>query len=960
MKGWKLLCVVTALGFAAQAQAQFTKCITNFEVSEGYDPGDEVIWQEPLFSGSTDGIIGGTDQGGIPISNSQVVDWFGLPSNSYEISFPWGDPTDTTTTGVRCTTFQAENLTRPSLHLGGKIRFKMAVTAFAYGGTQFPIGAQITDGSASILMCLGVTESGNDLNQGASDSGGDLEVIYLPGSEVIPTPDSEGLIGFPAGGKRFAATTLAWPPPAGAFQTVEFDLTNLAAVRGIANDGDGVDTAGDGVLDATLSAGGDGVNRGYLESIIFTKDPADTTSQYFFIYIDEVEFEAPVADPSVAPPSVVPPIFSTDTSVTVNTLQDACTGADVDSVELFVNAVSQGTAVPSGGSVTFNSLTLSAGDVVTATQTLNSVTSALSSPVTVFEPGVVFADNFDSYNSQAELNQVWSNSINFPDPPNARLNLEQGNAASCENIIVENNPSGADGARAYRLIGSVNGTDAEPLRVTWNFQHRGASSFGSRFRFEMARYAGDSFSTSLGARLEGTTGIILENGPGSVPFPQTLDEYNILLIDDTPTNGFFAGNQGNVANTGVLRGDNEWHQMQIEVLSSTINYYIDGALANPVDTNGIPLWPGGVPRPNTDPYNFLVIGQGFSNNGPAMLIDNVSVTLGAVALPFGDPVPVESPTVSGSYVPGDTQVTIVDVDSNATEVAVIVDGVEVATTNGVGVFTDNTAVVTVPALSGDDLIQATQTVEVAAVPTESCLSAGVVVASPAPTVESPLIPGQTTVDVSNINEGLATGVTVYIDEGGGSQTAIGSVSNPLTDPVTVNVTTLGVGQVIVATQTIGGTESDNSAGVTVGVPAPTVLPPLLIGDIGVTVTDVLASADEVTVLVNGSTAGFLDVSASSAATVIVPVAPALAANDSVTATQTIFGATGPESLAVEVSLPICLVAFEDDFDTDTSADWNVNIIDEAGDDDAAATFNFDYVPSRVFRRHPMAADPPSG
>jgi hypothetical protein len=184
-------------------------------------------------------------------------------------------------------------------------------------------------------------------------------------------------------------------------------------------------------------------------------------------------------------------------------------------------------------------------------------------------------------------------------------------------------------------------------------------------------------------------------------------------------------------------------------------------------------------------------------------------------------------------------------------------------------------------------------------------------------------------------------VAVYRDEGGGSLVLLGMTPNPATDPVSVTVTALQNGWNVVATQTIGA-ESDPSAPVTVGVPTVTVVGPLLPGETSVTVADVHADADEVEVLVNGVSAGVLDVSASSAATVVVTVVPALAAGDLVRARQEIAGVVGPQSLAVEVSVPMCLIVFEDAFEANTAANWNVNIADDASLGDAGATFAWDY------------------
>jgi len=955
--------LAVVLGCVATARAQFPLCVTNFGgtgaandeefVGPGVDPftgaGAEVIFQEPQFSGSTFGIVTGDDPDGLPVSGVQTARFSPMPDFAYEIRFPWEDATSTNgTEGVRCVTQSALNLPSPSVHLAGTIEFDIAVTAFDFAGTNSlpAFGAQQTDGTAGIFVALGIRETGSNVPQGSEDTGGgDLEFVYHPTSTVIPT-GSNGIVAFPPAGLRIPALTSAWPPLEGDFTTLTFDLADISTngfVRGFANNGDGTDTAGDGVLDATLNPGGDGVNRGVLESIIFTKDPTDNDNQggYFFIYIDNVRFEAPVPDSTIEPPSIDGPLSSSQTTVVVNTKVNLCDDSDVDSAQLFINGDSTGIApvAPSNGTASFNGLTLLPGDILTATQTKDGVTSNLSLPAVVFGPGVIIADNFDTYLSQSDLNEFWFDSINFPTPDDAKLQLASGGAASCDNMLLEDNPSGSNAARLFRSIGSANGTDEEPLVVRWNFQHRGTGTFGSRTRFELARFDG-GFSASSAARLEGTTGIVLENGPGTVPFPQTLNEYNILLISSTglptaDTNGFFGGNQGNVANTGIDRVEDTWHTMEIHVTSNSINYFIDDVSANPVDTNGTPLWPGGVPRPNTQPYTHIVIGQGFSNNGPEMLYDNVSVTIGTNAIPFGDPINVPSPVVTEPLSPGTgVEVTIDNVSTNATEVSLFV-GVSEFTTNGAGAFDDGQAVFTVDLGNGVE-VAATQTVD----GVESCLSEIVLVGVPPVTVEPVLVPGQTTVEVSDLLEGQASQVTVYIED---TVTNIGTVGAPATDPVSVPVTPLVDGDTIVATQTLSGVESDFSAGVVVGVPAPTIQLPVASGDTAVTVTDLHPSAERVAVLVNGNTVGFEDISGTSDTTVEVsPISPALFVDDSVTATQRIAGVTGPESDAVIVDIPMCLIVFEDDFETDSSADWNEIVTDNGVGDDAGATFAFDY------------------
>ncbi len=941
---FRLVAVSMLLCGAASVSAQpYVKFVTGFETSEGYNAGDEVLWQPPSWSGSTTGILCDANAQGVclasavdpfnnPWDNSQVVsDVSATDAQSYNIYFRWLDPANSNgLAAARVVTVGADNLPSPSVQLNGKIRFKMAVTGWVWDedGQFF---TQVTSGS-SILMCLALRETGNDVAQGETDTGGgDLEFVYLPTIDVSPTVGTNGIADWPPGGKRYAATP-NWPPLSNEWYNVEFDLDNLGAIIGFANNGDGINTAGDGVLDAT--AVGDGVNRGVLDSVIFTNDQADTVADSFFIYIDDVEFESDVPDP-VSPPTIQLPVYEGATTVDVQ-----CTPG-ASQAQLFVNGNAAGTGIPDGSGLATITVQapytpLQAGDVLTAKQTKDTVTSDFSNPVIVFAVGVVVADNFDAYDTRADLLTYWSDSITNTTPPDARLQLTTGGAASCQNLLRENNPSGSNAARLYRGLGGVNGSDASPLWMTWYMKHD-INHGNARTRVQLARFADGQWSTATPA--EGTTGIALTNEIAG----DFLTQYTIQLRTSDPqiigtngagTNGFVEASGYYYALTGVDRVPGVWHKMQVEVQDNVYNYYIDDVNVNPAE------WPGGVPRPNTSPFDFAIFGMGYSNNGPTFFYDNFSVTEGSTALPFPEPNPVPAPTVSDPLYPDDTAVTLVDIDSNAAEVAVYVNGVQQDTQ--AGPFLTNTATLTVPALNDGDEVTGTQTWNVAKALMESCYSAPVIAAVPSVTLESPLVPGQTSVEVSNLEEGLASKVSVYSDLGGGSTMFLGEVLNPATDPISVPVTSLIYGETIVATQTIGGTESPNSAGVVVGVPAPSLPGPAAPGDLLVTVTGVHPLAGTVTILVDGSTNGTLDVSTNGDDTVQVPLNSSLFVGDNVTATQTIGGYTSAESNTIIVDLPMCLIVFRDEYETDTSSSYNVNIRDLGLADDAAATFGWDY------------------
>jgi len=314
-----------------------------------------------------------------------------------------------------------------------------------------------------------------------------------------------------------------------------------------------------------------------------------------------------------------------------------------------------------------------------------------------------------------------------------------------------------------------------------------------------------------------------------------------------------------------------------------------------------------VPRVNNDAFKYIILGVGYSNNGPAMMYDDISVTLGGTPLPFGDPNPVLSPTVPGPLFPAGTAVFVQDIDPAATRVDVYRNR-DTLVGSAFAPFTNNTATVTVPALANADNVGATQTVA----GTESCLSVQVVVAVPAPTLQAVLVPSQTTVAVSNVEEGLAQSVRVYVDQAG-TLVPIGALNNPATDPALVTTSPLPNGATIYATQTIGGVEGPVSAGVVVAVPAPVVQGPLDAGVTQVPVSSVHPLAGLVTVYVNGTP---YTANPAGQTSVVVTVAP-LAPGQLVRATQTIGGVEGPYSNPLVVANFVVVNEFQyDDTGTD--------------------------------------------
>jgi hypothetical protein len=807
---WGLMAWGLVLAGAVTAYGQPFLFTVDFESPA---PGDEVIFQEPQFSGSTDGILTGEDQGGIPISNSQVVDWFGLPSQAYEVSFPWGDPADTTTAGVRCTTTSVDSLPRPSIHLDGIIRFKLAVTAFDFGTPAFPIGPQITDGSASILMCLGISESGNDLPLGTPDSGGDFEYIYPAGAGVIPAADSNGLIDFPPGGTRYVATTSAWPPGPSDFVQVTIDLSTLPSsrIRGFANDLNGTDTAGDGVLDATINPTGNGVNRGYLESIIFTSDPADTTSEYFFIYIDDLEFEAPVEDPT-PPPSVQSPIERNDTTVTVTnistnatvielkkngvvdlttngggftsfvfTLPAPAVAGDVytanqtvdgkqsvdslpvtvsfpgpvigllpkdgdttvrisnlnpqaDEVELFVGGVSRGTTATTNGIFTIDvaaGAALVMGEEVTATQIISGAASDLSPIAVVTTNSItqVFCDDFE-YADQAAFDAVWEAHTGATNDTqlvlSSFLNATVGGSKSAySDTSGSGNAANQSQLRAGSQFGPVAGTDTHPLIFNVSYHDGLAQESLYRQQAEIRPAPDGSPIIAMGNTNEITGNF---HQVRQVPGGPSADNFWFNL------DGF-----------GQPQRTNGWHVLTAVVKSNSVDYYVDGTLA----ALSVPITAG------TD-FTTAVIGSGLSSAGGDAYYDDLCIDKGALSFNTITVQPPPPPTVVAPIIPGANSVTVENIDTNATQVALYRDGIIFNAFDPAGADTFNFFLI--PNAVSGEVFTATQTVGGLTSPQ----SAGVTVLLPGPTLYKAPAAGETSVRVLDINTNASL-VEVKVD-----------------------------------------------------------------------------------------------------------------------------------------------------------------------------------------------------
>ncbi|MBU0616080.1 MAG: lamin tail domain-containing protein, partial [Planctomycetes bacterium] len=159
-------------------------------------------------------------------------------------------------------------------------------------------------------------------------------------------------------------------------------------------------------------------DRGTLEHITITNLESDVAVLINFA-IDELQFEATVPD-TIPPPTIREPVVDSDTEVRVQCLDLA------SEAELYLNGGSVGTEVPVDGVATFTGLSLSIGNILTATQTANNITSAPSEPVVVMASAPTVEGPIDvgatsvtvsNVRPDADLVTVYVNTDTYPVDP---------------------------------------------------------------------------------------------------------------------------------------------------------------------------------------------------------------------------------------------------------------------------------------------------------------------------------------------------------------------------------------------------------------------------------------------------------------------------------------------------------------------------------------------------------------
>jgi hypothetical protein len=445
-------------------------------------------------------------------------------------------------------------------------------------------------------------------------------------------------------------------------------------------------------------------------------------------------------------------VSNLDTAVTITNIDTSAT-----EVKLFINGnlvTPTATSPPedfSDGEHTFTGLSLSEGDILTATQVVSSVEGDPSNPVTV-QAGTCFEDfsgGVTAFNDPGSSGQfgVWYDVTGntFGTPSGGTLD-----GSPAMQIVDGGFTNGV--YAIYEMVVPANGT----YHLTCDMHITEDSSLADSI---------DQYQ--VGVVVNG----VHRTGGGNLP-----------AIDDAQVD------QGIGEYAGLTTGDDS--ALPTQTVSTT------SFTANAGDNILVAF--------STDVESGNWNGSSAAWGTAVVLVDNL-------CLQDGEPCFTTPPvTITEPLVIGATDVTVTGIDPTATEVNLYIDGSLVDTAvDGVGGadFSDGEHTFTGLSLGANETVIATQVVG----GVEGCEEGGVTVSLPVPSLGTPIIVGDTTVEVNDI-DASATDVNIYVD--GILDTTI-TAAPPSMPAVTLTGGALSAFQEVQVSQVIGGDESPLSAPVTV-------------------------------------------------------------------------------------------------------------------------------------------------
>ena len=678
-----------------------------------------------------------------------------------DIRFQWVNPADPNRWAL-IETLQSPQLGDPSLDLGGKVRLYVNLPNCAqldYPGL-FTLPPEIG-------IALLIRETGKNVPQGFQDNTdpNNSRFEFVGVSSVAdantpnPIPVPSRLIPITDAGCEGQTTG-----PTGNWRLVEFNLPTENVIGWTSR-------GGNGVLNATDI--GDGVNRGVLAGIVLTVLYNDTTSNYVEFLVDQIEFEATVADPASAP-SIAVPVVLADTSVQINGIVSRATNVtlevdrydpnDPNNALPFVADQTYSVApnLDPNGELHFTTIgvspALAVGDRLRARQTVNAVVGPYSIVVTVNPPAAFSAtlslDESGSLGVVANFEWVGATAV-------VGTAGTQGHPVFVQNGMWQK--------VEFSLIPSV-----EPV-ISFAGGNGQLQPDGGLYNIDAMFFTIDSTTPNVGPYL-----IYLDHVYYVDP------NNNEVLISNAETTNPFPNVRGQTTDDPNIPATS--------VLASVTSY--DGIYSNRLGWT----FANTAPSNTHAPYRPLVT---FPDSAKAvgmwLLVEDPRTS----TLPL--------PAVEQRIIGVAPAVTVSNIDPNATLVRLLVNGVASGSVNPAGATSVNIVPGSPLALGK----QVSASYDVPSRATSDLAYPRVVQRPPAPTLPGSLVAGQTTVTVSNVrNTGNAVASLVRVLANGvqiGSKNPAGAAS------VVVNVTPpLALGQQITARQTVNTFESADSIAIAVG------------------------------------------------------------------------------------------------------------------------------------------------
>ena len=776
------------------ARAQYNSELVGFNGPPIDDPAtSQEMFRIPEWSGSTTNYVVHNVE---PYDNNAAFRAAGLHTEgaaAMQVFFNWVDPADPDS-WVRLTTFNGPERPNPALHTEGKVRFKVTnrselvlgeigmclgiretgveVPQLADGGTVGDIewvGVDTTPngiiaGPDGIVDTAANPESddvqvypvGYDINNDPNEPLPSGTAVVSPGLngvlETTPVPDDELRFGYfiAANGTRTPIPAITLPPSPVPYE-LEWDLsTGVVSIGGEAHGGAIAGFTGDGDLNVTPA-------RGVLEHIALTNVASDG-ALLIDQAIDEMQFEAPEPDP-VLPPTVVWPIIAGDTEVTVTDLQHG-----VDQVTLLLDhSPLLVEDVTTTEDVVF---TLPAeaqtDETYTATQRVAGEVSEESVPVVVLAepPAYTFA-----------------------------LLLDEGGTGSCDYTTGGWEWVGVSAVEQAGLYWAPQGQPLFADDAVWQTVDIPLDDDD----LVIACLGGDG---ALGPSPTGfytIDSIWFTAAEPNAPGPWEVFVDGVQLIDSAgQVAETILGMEDGVNRLPFRRGQSQ-DAATASALSDTAS--LDGAWGHRLE------WT----YDGVDPESLGLLQRVGASCGTAELIDDTSTAIRFHLLCRGEPTnpAVPLPVVAGPIVVGDQDTVRVFHESEATAVGLYINGELAETQDNPGTaYTDFPELL----LELGDSISARQTLPVGG-ESDFAYPRGVSDQPPPPRVGTPLLPGATSVALTNVSAApfaTASEVSVYVNGGFAGSAPGGS------ETVEVPTMELQPGDTVTGTQTVNGVTSAQS------------------------------------------------------------------------------------------------------------------------------------------------------